>query len=511
MSTTFFIPREQPPDAAAVIEELDRPALAANEGRAAELRGRWPDKPVLFWEPGRSARGVEVCWEREQARMTVRIMAMSSSEDYELAFRLIEVIGGNRIVESEAGDPLPARDVRAAFGGAWMRRDMAASAAAIRAGLATGKAVVVSGPLVGIEIAHDAAFDPDAFVGYLRQAQAIEWKRLHPVATSSTSTTRKRASAIAVVLDHGRVSTGGGSREEVFDLLDTGTDGIAARVERLSPPSDVFYRALSEAWFYDHERRELHLLHTDDEIATPPLTAVRSSGVSVRVCADGEAFAATLGDRGITLPPWEVGDRETPWGQLVDELFRGDQERLAVLRAQERERSSEPIPGRDRWFRASLIAVVLATILLLVPALVVRLLTWPLRPWLRRRRQAAAQARSADHKAEIVRQTARLRGAPEDVEARRHRVARFVGLGRFEAAERDLAACLAGSNPEAQRAELMLARANLLRELKLPRLAEAEEKKVRDLGHVVRHPAKWRVVVHMTAGVLSMIAGLMPE
>lgn len=171
MSSSFFVRRGPPDDAAAVITALDRPGVRWADGEIDELVGTpWPEGVVLLWIPGASTRGVELTY--TDGRMCVRVLAMSSPEDYDLAFRLVEVLGGDGPVEPEEGEPLPAAQVRTRFDDAWVKANMAAGANGVGAALARGKRVTISGPGTSVRIEPVQPFDAVAFLDTMRNAQA---------------------------------------------------------------------------------------------------------------------------------------------------------------------------------------------------------------------------------------------------------------------------------------------------------------------------------------------------
>lgn len=286
---------------------------------------------------------------------------------------------------------------------------MAANAAAIRAGLATGKAVVVSGPLVGIEIANDAAFEPETFVRHLVQVQVEEWRQRR--ATSD--------------------------------------------VPRVHP---------------------------------------------------------TRGERKLALSPSGNPESDSRNRDVVFELATEAAHRADELSAQD-ERISTPLPPEERHprFRLYLLGVVVGTLVAIVPALVVRLLTWPLRPWLRARAHADYWKHRERREADVARETERLRAAPDDVESRLRRASALSSLRQHAAAEFDLATCLAGEMPGEWRPEVVHRRAEALRCLGLKRLASTEEQRARKLGSVHPFAPTWWLVATATAGIFVLVAALRPE
>ncbi len=390
MSSSFFLRRDPPTDAAAVIAALDRPGLRWADGELDELSGPWPAGVVLLWVPGASTRGVEITC--ADGRIGVRVLAMSSPDDYDLAFRLIEVLGGDGAVEPEAGAPLPAATVRTRFDRVWMTTNMAAGAAGVAAALARGKRVTVSGPRTSVRIDPVVPFDAAAFLTTMQAAQAA---------------------AVEVVAAH----------------------------------------------------------RDDDD------------------------------------------DDRSAWQELEDgELLTGEQEHQEALIARDtrlaplaRSHRSGPRPGRLLWL------VMLA--LALLPALMIRVATWPFRRRLRQRRAERRGERTRREREtcrdEVVRETARLAIVPDDGEARRRRADRLRRLGHRAAAERDLAECLHQlPDAAASRGALLLEHAAVLRDLRCPNLAAAAETAAATTTVPPRPRSNISVAVDDATVTIRTIAGL---
>lgn len=170
MSTSLFVELPEAPAIASALASIDRDGdLALADGELAALRA-WPPS-ALFYRRGRSSRGVHVTV--DGARFAIRLLVLSSPDDYELAFRFAEVLGGERDVVVEPDDRVAARDVRAKLGGAWMVRDMAVGVTAVRSSLETGGTVRIEGPVRALEITPDALETTDALgmIDVLRRAQ----------------------------------------------------------------------------------------------------------------------------------------------------------------------------------------------------------------------------------------------------------------------------------------------------------------------------------------------------
>lgn len=399
MSSSFFVRRAPPDDAAAVIAALERPGVRWADGELDELVGPWPEGVVLLWIPGASTRGVELT--HGDGRMCVRILAMSAPEDYDLAFRLLEVLGGDRQVEPEEGEPFPATEVRARFGGEWTTRNMAAGAAGIGAALARGKRVTVSGPGTKVRIEPVQPFDAVAFLETMRHAQAA-------------------------ALDNGEAT---------------------------------------------------------------------------------ERAGEIVGDD-------EDEDGRTPWQEIEDgELLVGEQEHREELQARDAKLAPVGPAAKDPPHAGARLLYVVLLALVLVPALLVRLVTWPVRRTTRARRAARVDEQRLRERVtcrdEVVRETAHLALAPDDVESRRRRADRLRRLGHLAAAERDLTRCLdelAEGAPA--RAAVLLERAVVLRALGCPNLAAAAQTEAIERGAGVAPVSSASLAVEGAGTRFLAIAGL---
>ncbi|HUQ05487.1 MAG TPA: hypothetical protein VM261_23455 [Kofleriaceae bacterium] len=399
MSSSFFVRRGPPDDAAAVIAALERPGVRWADGELDELVGPWPEGVVVLWIPGASTRGVEVITHSD-GKMAVRILAMSSPEDYDLALRLVEVLGGDRPVEPEEGEPLPAAQVRKRFDREWMLRNMATGATAIGVALARGKRVTMSGPSTNVTIEPVQPFDAVAFLDTMRSAQA---------------------SALA---DGEQTERAGRIVEDVED------------------------------------------------------------------------------------------DPRTPWQEIEDgDLLTGEQEHRDELQARDK-KLAPASPAADRGmglgWRLVFYAVV---ILLIVPALVTRLMTWPFRRRIVDRREEREDERRHREREtcreEVVRETAHLALTPDDIDSRRRRADRLWRLGHRAAAERDLAFCLAKLPEHDVRRELVLIeQSGVLRMLGCPNLADAAQAAAVARGVKLVPASPVRHILDGAGGAFIVMAGL---
>jgi hypothetical protein len=400
VSSSFFVRRGPPDDAAAVIAALDRPGVRWADGELDELVGPWPEGVVLLWIPNASTRGVEVITHSD-GKMAVRILAMSSPEDYDLALRLVEVLGGDGEVEPEEGAPVPAAAVRTTFDREWMLRNMAAGAHAIGVALARGKRVTMSGPSTNVTIEPVQPFDAVAFLDTMRHAQA---------------------SALA----------------------------------------------------------------------------------------DGEQTERA----GRIVEELEDDDLRTPWQEIEDgELLTGEQEHRDELQARDQKLAPGGLAadeGMGLGWRLVFYAIVIAVV---VPALVTRLATWPFRRRIIDRREERDEERHSRERTtlrdEVVRETAHLALAPDDIDSRRRRADRLRRLGHRAAAERDLAFCL-GKLPEndARRDAVLVEHEGVLRMLGCPNLAAQAHAAAVARGVTFVPGSRVRHILDGAGGAFIVIAGL---
>jgi hypothetical protein len=167
VSSSFFVRRDAPADVAEIVRAVGQPIVWA-DGNLASLDA-WPERSLLLYIPGESSRGVEVV--RDADRYQVRVLALSTKADYDLAFSLVEALGGASMVDVEAAGEAPAGEVRARYGGDWMVRDMAAGIVALKTSLEAGHTVSITGPVASLEIDPRAHADAAQWPEILRRAQ----------------------------------------------------------------------------------------------------------------------------------------------------------------------------------------------------------------------------------------------------------------------------------------------------------------------------------------------------
>jgi hypothetical protein len=185
MSSAFTIELSGPPRYEALFAAIGRPALRCQEGPIEGYQGDWRSGALHLYLDGESTRSVEVGCDGAGTRttMTVRILALSSPADYELAFRIVEQLGAAGRVSHEEEGELPADQLRARFSGDWMARDLAAAVQGIvtAAETAGGGIVRIAGPvrsayLGGVTLGalgRDGSVDPVALLERLRSIQYL--------------------------------------------------------------------------------------------------------------------------------------------------------------------------------------------------------------------------------------------------------------------------------------------------------------------------------------------------
>jgi hypothetical protein len=162
VSFTFTITANAPPNAEAVLavvaaldlgcEEISRERPEGSADPVPLLSGPWPDSVLHFYRTGVSTRSVEVGYDANQegGAFTVRIMTLSSPEDYDLALRFVAAAAGVLGVDvtaEDGEDSLPANELRGRYGAHWVARMNRSGASAIAAiiGEQNGP-VTLSGP-----------------------------------------------------------------------------------------------------------------------------------------------------------------------------------------------------------------------------------------------------------------------------------------------------------------------------------------------------------------------------
>src|SRR5215510_1235148 len=143
MSYSFYIRTDLRPAVADVLARIDFPDVVA-----PDARGAWPDGTLHIYRGEISTRAIEITY--EDHAFEVRILALSSPEDYELAFRLVEhlaVLTGSQ-VEPEDDTTFPAEKLRDLYDTPWGER-MTASHSKIIGHLVKkeGKTITIVGPV----------------------------------------------------------------------------------------------------------------------------------------------------------------------------------------------------------------------------------------------------------------------------------------------------------------------------------------------------------------------------
>jgi len=179
VSSSFFVKVNEAPQIEAVIEPVREEALRCSEGPLEELRGTWDEGGALhLYRHGKSTRPVEVVY--ENGEMIVRVLALSSADDFDLAFRLTETLGGDGEITHEEHGAMPAREARRRLGHEWMVRETAVAYQAVVEVLRDNpeNTADVLGPVrtasIGRTMLERVGSSPTALLEMLRRVQFIE-------------------------------------------------------------------------------------------------------------------------------------------------------------------------------------------------------------------------------------------------------------------------------------------------------------------------------------------------
>ena len=117
MSYSFYVRTDLRPAVADVLARIDFPDVVA-----PDARGAWPDGTLHIYRAEISTRATEITY--EDHAFQVRILALASPEDYELALRVVEhlaVLTGSQ-VESQDDITCPAEKLRDTYDTTWVKR-----------------------------------------------------------------------------------------------------------------------------------------------------------------------------------------------------------------------------------------------------------------------------------------------------------------------------------------------------------------------------------------------------
>jgi hypothetical protein len=120
MSHTFSLSIEQPPGFQELIDTLALSDLRCHEPAPGE-GDRLPEGERHFFRYGISSRLTRIAL--EQGRFEVCVFSLASSEDCDLALRLVEIVArlcGSPVVHSESAGPILLEDLRAAHDERWI-------------------------------------------------------------------------------------------------------------------------------------------------------------------------------------------------------------------------------------------------------------------------------------------------------------------------------------------------------------------------------------------------------
>jgi hypothetical protein len=171
-------------------EEIPREQPDGSADPVPLLSGPWPDSVLHFYRTGVSIRSVEVGYDANQegGAFTVRIMTLSSPEDYDLALRFVAAAAGvlgTDVTAEDGEDSFPADELRARYGADWVARMNRSGASAIAAiiGEQNGP-VTLSGPqrpthigpnmLAGVRASHPGDNDNLA-AGLHALMRRVQW------------------------------------------------------------------------------------------------------------------------------------------------------------------------------------------------------------------------------------------------------------------------------------------------------------------------------------------------
>src|SRR5262245_20345496 len=120
MSFSFHVAAPTPPDYQRLLDGLDYWDVHCEEGDRTE-EGPWPEGTLHFFREDVSTRGVEITYEDD--KFQVRILTLSSPEDYELALRFVEsaAVFLKQPVDPEDGDSFPVDELRQRYDEEWIR------------------------------------------------------------------------------------------------------------------------------------------------------------------------------------------------------------------------------------------------------------------------------------------------------------------------------------------------------------------------------------------------------
>jgi hypothetical protein len=346
--------------------------------------------------------------------------------------------------------------------------------AALRAALAAGHTVVINGPVAALEIAADATADVADAWRVLRDAQVRPEAAAGGAPEDDAAAEAETPWRLAIVIVGG-VATGFAVPEDAdLDAMLAGGPAAAEAAARRFPVATGVDYLIARGWLLDRDREVLlvaYPVRVPDPEGWPTYT--------VEEVPDGFGLAAHLGEHGHALPFVTTAEPDAAVVAIHRDVTRGAAEHGAWLRRRDR-----ALPADTRsasfWLMLPLLMALLA------PALVVRLLTIPLRGALRRRSERRRERLLADGRARLLSWTAALAAAPDDLVKRHDRAVALCGVGWFAAGDRALTAILAdldagGSGVARHKVlhNLSVARQGL----GLGRLAAATAREAREAGH----------------------------
>ena len=184
MSFSFYINAPEPPDYQRVLDGIDLWDVHCDEEEPED--GPWPEGTLHFYRENLSTRGVEISL--EEGKFQVRILTLSSPEDYELALRFTESAAEElgQEVEPEGFVAMPAVALRDRFDDNWIRHTNEYGAAIIQQMVKEAdssnltmdgsKRPIYIGPRVVQELEDDGPEEdfPDRLIEKMREIQNID-------------------------------------------------------------------------------------------------------------------------------------------------------------------------------------------------------------------------------------------------------------------------------------------------------------------------------------------------
>lgn len=172
MSYALSVQLSSAPELASLLRDLGEGVHALGEVPA---RG-WPEGSVHLHRVGRSTRGIEIL--REGERLTARMLACASGEDWRLALATFEALAGpEAAIEGEDGTAAVCATAATDLAEI-IESETASAIATIEAMVAAGRTIELEGPVrrvhFGARMLSDLGGDPRELLEAIRRVQYIE-------------------------------------------------------------------------------------------------------------------------------------------------------------------------------------------------------------------------------------------------------------------------------------------------------------------------------------------------